>query len=880
MAKEIASVTVHCTLEPDRSDYKLVVLPNSVTYGSDGTPNVQTIDAYVYRESDGVRTPVTVNKDTSSHCLFLNVTNSTGETKVRKVSSLNASILAGARSARFDLVAVENVGTGNSYSDSDVIVSEAVSLVYNGSNGAVPAIAFTRSKTEPGRPSGGTYIKPVPDTAGWSDAPPSGSDPLWMSKATFTVDDTVPPTWSAPSPVADDTDIEFIFSSEENPGDPDNTHRHPDNGADGWGKNPVGAVWMAIAKKSGGAWGVWNVVRIKGETGKNVVFARVSPSVIEMKRNGKINTYDAYIEVYDGGELVPASQVAHPQLDLRSLGLTVKGQSADGGQKYYYRITCPGINDIDKDVSISVTYKGRQYPVIIPLRTVADGIDGNPGKDAVVYRLVVNPMSVHYDLNTGAYDTPGISCSVIKVKGDGVAQVTDLASEGLTLTHANYQSGVFVGENPYIGSVALSSVPYSRIDFVLRKGGVEIARECTSVVFDGKNGTTGKNGVWVPPPMLWEDYPDGYEFKCGDVSEGEDHMDMVLCKKEVDGETKYYIYRCRVSHTKDSSHFPMDDNYDGGAKPDAYWERSTHGIYKFLATDLLLANNARIEFLSGQSIRIGEGAKMCGYFGAPTNGGAILYTGGSEVTTATYVVFKEGRARWGDAGGQRIEIDPATRRMLIYDASNELCAIHSGDTLDYTKVGNETGGSAASTVTQSAMNATLNGIADVRKTIASGTATRNGRLRVTLPKIRLASNGSAPAASTGMQMSAYTAEAYLEIAIDGRDASSNPIVQTVRGVETKESDAAQYEASIPAGSTYEVRLRYMSSLDASGTATVSALGTASVAFEALNKVCHYGSNGWYISASNTNYAYYIFDSFGVLHVKVVCNGKEIINSDK
>ena len=154
-------------------------------------------------------------------------------------------------------------------------------------------------------------------------------------------------------------------------------------------------------------------------------------------------------------------------------------------------------------------------------------------------------------------------------------------------------------------------------------------------VRDGTNGTgsDGRNGVWVPPMMLWSDYPDDYVFQAGDPTSGDVRLDMVLVKAANGNLIPYY---CLETHVKGDSPYSPETDAE-------FWAPADAGVYKCLATELLAAQNARIDFMSGQAIRVGNGAEMCGYFGAPTDTGAVFYTGANNVAQATFVVYKDGR---------------------------------------------------------------------------------------------------------------------------------------------------------------------------------------------------------------------------------------------
>lgn len=541
---KLASVSFQCGWIPDQQDYSIVVLPNAVRFDSNNSPNVTTIKANVYRVVDGVRSALPVNSSTGAKHWLLFVKGTSAGTTRTPVSSVNASLLADATVARFDLVAKDNVTVSGStyiYAEADIITSESIAIAHDGTQGAKSANAFFRSKTQPTTPKGGSYDKPWPTTpAGWSNTPPAdnANEPksLWMSTATFETTTTNQQNWSTPVLVADDTDIEFIFTQNDPCSTPDTTHPHPDNesdAGDGWGKNPVGAVWMAIAKKSGGAWEAWNIIKIKGEQ----------------------------------------------------------------------------------------------------------------GSDAVSYSLVLTPTSVHYDLNSQKYNPASVTCRVMQTKGeDEVTDVTTSLPTGFSLKYVRRSlNDTMLAEIACNGTLSLSTTTtqYDSIDFVLKKGNVVVARETLGIIPSGKNGTNGKNGVYVPPMMLWTDYPDDYQFQAGNVEAGDDHLDYVGVL-ESDGRVS--LFYCVENNLKSEGFDPATDN--NKKKTNGYhWFGANAGTYKFLATELLWAAIGQIDFFNSQAIRIGNQSGMVGYFGTPTgttNGGAIFYSGGDNVSAATFVVYADG----------------------------------------------------------------------------------------------------------------------------------------------------------------------------------------------------------------------------------------------
>ena len=128
--------------------------------------------------------------------------------------------------------------------------------------GVFKSIVFKRFSSTPSPPTGGTYLSPVP--SGWSDGIPSGTEQIWISTRVFTSDGKSPQTseWTTPQMASDTPDIDFEYSwIATNPGNPTD---NPDNWSNAATEN---SIWMAVRKKSMGAWSSWEINKIKGETG-------------------------------------------------------------------------------------------------------------------------------------------------------------------------------------------------------------------------------------------------------------------------------------------------------------------------------------------------------------------------------------------------------------------------------------------------------------------------------------------------------------------------------------------------------------------------------------------------------------------------------------
>ncbi len=644
MANEVASTIVQLSWIPEQHDYSIVVKPNAVRFDSNNKPTVSTISANVFRDVDGERSALPVNSASGAKYWLLLVKTSAAGTTRTPCSSVNTLLLADATDAGFELVAKDDVkvsGSTYTYSDADIITSESIAITHDGTQGAKNVNAFCRNDSRPDAPTGGTYDKPWPTTTGWSDEPPIGDKPLWMSTATFEVGSITSPKWSTPVSVADDADIEFIFTKNDPPVSADKidkTHPHPDNDADngdGWGKNPDGAVYMAVAKKSGGAWQEWNVMRIKGEAAISLL---VTPTNI-VAHNGVLPLTVVDVKIFDGGEhkadgLGPISTTA---AGVQNTETGVTWNYYNAGNVYGYRL----FGVLKKDVVFNsyVTYKGVNYPFTLQLTRNDDG------EDAVDYRLIVNPDQLQYDLNSSKYITNTVTVGVKKVDGNNITQVAWSALGGLGLS-AMYRflktdGSYSLWSSVLNGTISCGTTLYTRVEFSLRKDNVEIDSATVGIGQFGKNGTDGKNGVYVPPMMLWTDYPDEYPFQAGNVEAGDDHLDYVGVL-ESDG--RVTLYYCVENNLKKDGFNPATDNNKKKAKG-YHWFASDAGTYKFLATELLWAAIGQIDFFNSQVIRIGNQSGMLGYFGVPTgttHGGAIFYSGADNPTQATFVVYADG----------------------------------------------------------------------------------------------------------------------------------------------------------------------------------------------------------------------------------------------
>lgn len=909
----LASVAYQCGWIPEGPvAYELFSTTSDVVYDQKGNPSVGTVSVTAYRLNGTARTRMTVNTTGSEYCVILRVWKSDGsELAAKKATETPASALRQYKAARFDLVPVGAVSATLTYDQSAVVASRQVNLIHDGASGeagARPETVFVRCPTKPATPTGGTYTNPYPtskvavgkEQRSWTDSPPSGTDPVWMSKAVFLpTHTTTSPAWSDPVAAVDSTDIDIIWSKAEAPKRPTSNPFDASSDTD-WSKTATDAIWMAIATKSNGAWGSWQTMRIKGEVGQNSVLFTIDPNPVEFKR-GSFRVVHCALEINDGG--VPVKPDSMVNLDgvsghsgTLATGLTWTW-SSDYNGRVDLRLTYDGSADIQLDKTVTVNYKGQSYSRLLQIRTVADGDKGEKGDDAVMYRLALTPSALTYDRDALTYDSSTVKATVSRITGKTEAAVTDLAAEGLTLTYDTYVGGTKKATVAYSGAVVFSSVLYSRLDFTLKKGDTVVATQTLGINLTGRS-ITGPRGPFSPPPQLWTDYPVGYEFQDGVMAA--DGKSPATRKDSV-----YYgmsngmlvAYECIKSHTKGDlkteSGTKVDDTPDANSaltpadNPNRVWKRGIE--YNIVATNVILAMNAYIELLSSQGIRIYDAAnqivgQMSAINGAPSSGstllpffiGGVMNEDGSFSQTPLFAVDINGRTYHGGLGGRHIEIDPLAKTVTVYDDGGVMRTLITGERIEPADAvpGN---GSTPLSATVQVSQVTVNDVESdgnggwmgaKTSTYTLGTAVSNGTVSVSVPSFALGLSGNVSAAVVRLSLTVNNVE-------------QAPKFFTTQKAGTITVEASTFRAHVKKGDVVKMRARleaYYQSKASNGVATMGAFAVSgSITYEQVLSIL--ASNGRITSSNSDNYCYDLYDTAGKLHSRIVSGGKVMFDTD-
>lgn len=301
------------------------------------------------------------------------------------------------------------------------------------------------------------------------------------------------------------------------------------------------------------------------------------------------------------------------------------------------------------------------------------GDPGKDGEDAVIYDWETEPAVIRCEADGTPVDT-SVTVRCWRVKGETRSLISpnDLlmsmyrvqsrvqADEGIS-NWADYTAPVTLDSRETHPKIMLRVIPQT-----IAGSEPEVLSEHTvGYVCDG---TTGPQGSVVRIRGLFEAgeyYYDGETPVTTSTGSKIRWLDVVWVE-DISG-NRYYK-RCIKSGTYDSSNGPHSTDNETSTG----W--ADFSQLDNLIVQLLIAKNAHIQFLNGQEIVFGEtvnGAdKLWGRIGVPTEGGGyIMWAGGADTSLATYILDKEGRARFGKINDNHIVIDPLEKQITVRNGS-------------------------------------------------------------------------------------------------------------------------------------------------------------------------------------------------------------------
>lgn len=183
----------------------------------------------------------------------------------------------------------------------------------------------------------------------------------------------------------------------------------------------------------------------------------------------------------------------------------------------------------------------------------------------------------------------------------------------------------------------------------------------------GVYGDKGDEGMYIPTPHFYDDYPEDYVFRAGATkADGHYRKDVVMMKETGSGGAMTVrYYECTADNAKSKGKRPGTDI--------AHWSVQPMNKFTSIATELLLAESGYIKFLSSNGIRIYDvsGANT-GYIGgsAGDGNGKVMWLGDSAAE-AYFQLDEHGNAQYGRENENHIVISASDRRIRIYKANCE-----------------------------------------------------------------------------------------------------------------------------------------------------------------------------------------------------------------
>lgn len=345
---------------------------------------------------------------------------------------------------------------------------------------------------------------------------------------------------------------------------------------------------------------------------------------------------------------------------------------------------------------------------------------------------------------------------------------------GLSTIDTNGNGGMFMADaisKMWDAQNGVLTIPRSRlggakwVDFKVKIRSTDgetaesVLRVYDEAMLKGDKGDTGAAGAIGPAgavmrgPVLWEKGRWYYDGNTPDDN-GMKWLDTVYLEDSY-GNRQYF--RCINSH-EDMSDNDMPNSGESGD----IWEQMSDIGHLYANT--LFAENAKIRFGSAQEIVFLDTQDgVLGRIGAPLSDGTIMYLGGSTAETATYRVSSNGLTRFGKSTGKRIEIDPDSERIRVYDANNCLKVLIDSSANDLSSIYHIAGDSIKSPVLNTQHTATA---AEELGTFPAGD--KGASLTMTA-QVSLIVDGYRAATETGAtttEIAPASATAILEVATD------------------------------------------------------------------------------------------------------------------
>ena len=465
----------------------------------------------------------------------------------------------------------------------------------------------------------------------------------------------------------------------------------------------------------------------------------------------------------------------------------------------------------------------------------------------VIYRIVPSVTTVSRSA-AGVVTPSTVSAKIERIQGSeskylgyGTVKFERNDSgylEPLTVTAAGAVQGVNIST-----SNSITFHLYSPDD------GSEIANVRVPVVADGQPGQVGLRGlqgIYIPFPRMWEEYPEGYQFQTGET-DGDTRQDVVLVKDSTSG--AIVGCRCERNHQKLASapHVPDPRNR-------TEWWRPASSL-PFMTLETLYALRA---FIGGLTVG--------GLVMTDTEGNVVMTAEGGEVNCrkGTFEnVEVSGTVMAGSRDGKRVMLDPDGKSVRIFDDSGNECARLDGS--GYTEATVMPGAGAvlpAPDTKERTLSATGEGM--VTATASTVAVARSAATRTGIGSVRITASASVRLAVTGGRIDAgemkpvemtdatvrLTVSTYADDGVTLVGRSRQWLTGCAQGIDGSYAGSATrtFTVAVPEG-RHEVTFE----LTATGGRADATVRLTEMTFVADSMMTRYFSNGFALTKNTENY---------------------------
>ena len=441
---------------------------------------------------------------------------------------------------------------------------------------------------------------------------------------------------------------------------------HPDNPQNGW------AYYNTAQKKSfvyqDGTWYQMTVDGIDGQNGKDgqdgsnglsivwkgdLASAPSNPQTNWCYRdtdNGKVYIYNGLaweLMVLDGSDGTDGAKgedglsvfITYHDNAITSTPATPTGNGTTNG---WHTTATKDANWMSQKVAASASEGTWGAPIQI---CGADGQNGNDGADAVSYWLVLSTTEVV--VTKGETEASPNYITLQAYKQIGGNSPTEITSTGVIKWGYNTAA-------PQNTATTISNIDtgYTYIMVHLIVDNVIYDRQTISILKDGADGDVGpqgRQGAAIRGPVDWKNQTTSRRWCNGTLintsyPEDAEFIDIVVYNG--------VYYKCKTSYEGAGS--------ETTAPSSTYWV-ATDKQYEFVSTNLLLAENAKINFQTSNELYLmdsngnvtagaagGDSVNFWAGANEPGNGTFKVYNNGTmEATKGKFGVLEIGKDQWG-----------------------------------------------------------------------------------------------------------------------------------------------------------------------------------------------------------------------------------------